>query len=135
MRSSLWSLDYAPSKRMDDETRYRRPSKCVILILQARTNSIRKRTIMMTIPMTTAEIVLSLFMTGVLGVLTKFLSLILKPEDDGLLRAVPGILAFFALSAIILLYSTGHPAIATSCLITFMTGYSTVLMTARYARA
>ena len=89
----------------------------------------------MTIPMTTAEIVLFLFMTGALGVLTKFLSLILKPEDDGLLRAVPGILTFFALSAIILLYSTGHPAIATSCLITFMTGYSTVLMTVRYATA
>lgn len=90
---------------------------------------------LMTIPMTTAEIVLFLFMTGVIGVLTKFLSLILKPEDDGLLRAVPGILTFFALSAIILLYSTGHPAIATSCLITFMTGYSTVLMTVRYATA
>lgn len=47
----------------------------------------------MTIPMSIAEIVLSLFMTGVLGVLAKFLNLILKPEDDGLLRAVPGILA------------------------------------------
>ena len=89
----------------------------------------------MTIPMSIAEIVLFLFMTGVIGVLTKFLSLILKPEDDGLLRAVPGILTFFALSAIILFYSTGHPAIATSCLITFMTGYSTVLMTVRYATA
>ena len=89
----------------------------------------------MTIPMSITEIVLSLFMTGVLGVLTKFLSLILKPENDCLLRTVPGILSFFALSAIILLYATGHPAIATSCLITFMTGYSTVLMTARYAKA
>jgi len=90
---------------------------------------------LMTVPMTIAETTLVLFMMGILGVLSKFLNLILKPEDDGLLKAVPGIFVFFALVAIILLYSTGHPAIATSCLITFMTGYSTVLMTARYATA
>ena len=131
-------MDDAPSRIQKDAAK-RCPSASPLCYTDSKNNKNKKTEsesiMLMTIPMTTAEIVLYLFMTGVLGVLAKFLSLILKPEDDGLLRAVPGILAFFALSAIILLYSTSHPAIATSCLITFMTGYSTVLMTARYTKA